>query len=129
MTQLGLGLVVSSKRPLIDIVGDYGKTSGFFNIFEQLTLKPFNTEEAEEFIRAKALQAGFSDQEQALILKYSQKDEQQWPPLRLQLTGKLLMEDKILAFSEGSQYYRPEDPNYWKEFEERLEEKYRGTVY
>lgn len=128
MTQAGLGLVVSSKRPLIDIVGDYGKTSGFFNVFEQIALKPFSAEEAEEFIRAKALQAGFTDQIRARILKYGQKGEQQWPPLRLQLTGKLLMEDKILALSEGSQYYRPEDPNYWREFEERLEEKYRGVV-
>src|SRR6266536_778613 len=39
MTQVGLGLVVVSKRPLIDIVGDYGKTSGFFSVYCELRFR------------------------------------------------------------------------------------------
>ncbi len=128
MTQVGLGLVVASKRPLIAIVGDYGKTSGFFNIFEQLTLKPFNLKEAEAFAQDKSIQSGFTEQERAYLLKYGQKDGQQWPPIRLQLVGKMLLEDKNLAAEGSLDDYRPDDPKYWREFEERLEEKYRGVV-
>jgi len=57
-----------------------------------------------------------------------QSDEQLWPPLRLQLVGKLLLEDKFLAAEEGPHYYRPKDPAYWQEFEERLSEKYRVVM-
>ena len=128
MTQVGLGLVIVSKRPLIDIVGDYGKTSGFFNIFEQLTLKPFTLKEAEDFARDKSTQAGFTEQERAYLLKYGQKDGQQWPPIRLQLVGKMMLEDKNLVVEGSSDDYRPDDPKYWQEFEERLEEKYRGVI-
>lgn len=128
LTQAGLVLVISSKSPLIDIVGDYGKTSGFFNVFEQLTLEPFDVEEAEEFTTAKSAQAGFTEQERAYLMKYGQIGEQQWFPLRLQLVGKMLLEDKILFAREGSHYYRPDDTNYWQKFEKRLEEKYRGVV-
>lgn len=128
MTQLGLGLVVASRSPLIDIVGDNGKTSGFFNVFEQLTLEPFSLFEAQTFVQAKSILAGFTDQEREYLLKYGQIDEDQWPPIRLQLVGKMLLEDKTLAQKEGSHYYRPNDPSYWQKFEQRLEEKYRGVV-
>jgi hypothetical protein len=128
IAQMGLGLVIASKNPLIDIVGDYGKTSGFFNVFEQHVLKPFNLEEAEKFAQAKSIQAGFTDQERIYLLRYGQNDEQLWPPLRLQLVGKMLLEDKNLAVTEGSHYYRPNDLNYWRDFERRLEEKYQGVV-
>jgi len=128
MTQIGLGLVVASRSPLIDIVGDIGKTSGFFNVFEQLTLEPFNIEEAQAFVQAKGVQAGFSDQERDCLLKYGQVENDQWPPIRLQLVGNMLLEDKTLARKEGSHYYRPDDPGYWQKFEQRLEEKYRGVV-
>jgi transcriptional regulator with XRE-family HTH domain len=126
IAQIGLVLVAASKRPLIDIVGEYGNTSGFFNIFEQLTLEPFSAEEAEAFIKAKGTLAGFTDQEQDALLKYGQKDEGQWPPVRLQLVGTLLWEEKTLA--EGPHRYRPDDPGYWQGFEQRLEDKYRGVV-
>jgi len=128
IAQLGLVLVIASKNPLIDIVGDNGRTSGFFNVFEQLTLRPFNLDEAEKFANAKSIRAGFSDQERTFLLEYGRKESQQWPPLRLQLVGKMLLEDKNLAFTEGSHYYRPNDPDYWNEFESRLEEKYQGVV-
>lgn len=125
----GLGMVIASKNPLIDVVGDYGKTSGFFNIFEQLTLEPFTAEEAEEFIQAKSAQAGFTAQEQKWLLKYGQATEGEWPPIRLQLVGKMLLDDIILSGKEGRHHYRPDDPNYWQRFEHRLEEKYRGVVH
>jgi len=72
MTQAGLVLVVASKRPLIDFVGKDGETSGFFNVFEQLTLKPFNIEVAREFAQVKGVQAGFTEQEHEILLKYGQ---------------------------------------------------------
>lgn len=126
MTQTGLVLVIGCKRPLIDIVGNDGHTSGFFNVFEQLTLKPFSQVEAEEFTKAKAPQAGFDDQERIYLLKYGreygQKGEEQWPPMRLQLVGKMLLYDKVYHF------YHPDDPSYWKKFEEELIEKYQGVV-
>jgi serine/threonine protein kinase len=128
MTQIGLSLVVASRSPLIDIVGDNGETSGFFNVFEQLTLEPFSLEEARAFVRAKAVQAEFNDQEQDLLLRHGQVGKDQWPPIRLQLVGKMLLEDKTLARKEGLHYYRPNDLSYWQKFEQRLEEKYRGVV-
>src|SRR5207302_1291998 len=54
----GLVLVIASKDPLIELVGERCKTSGFFNIFHQLTLKPFDKEEAEEYVQAKSKEAG-----------------------------------------------------------------------
>ncbi len=128
ITQVGLGLVVASKRPLIDVVGDDGKTSGFFNIFEQLTLKPFNLKEAEAFARDKSIQGRLTEQERAYLLKYGQKDGQQWPPICLQLAGKMLLEDKSLAAEGDIDDYHPDDPKYWEAFEERFEEKYRGVI-
>ncbi len=128
---LELCLVVASKTPLIDIVGDIGKTSGFFNIFEQLTLKPFNTKEADEFINAKGKQAGFGDQERDYLRangrEYGLKGPQ-WPPLRLQIAGVMLERDKKLAAAGHPGHYRPADVDYWEDFKVRLEEKYRGMV-
>ncbi len=128
LTQYGLVLVVTSKRPLVDIIGDYGKTSGFFNIFEQIKLKPFTREEAEAFVEAKGSQAKFTEQEKAYVLKYGQDQDKSWPPLRLQLVGKSLLEDKILALEEDKNFYRPADPKYWQDFEGLLNEKYRGVI-
>jgi hypothetical protein len=128
IAQSGLALIVTSRSPLIDIVSDNVKTSPLFNIFEQITLQPFNINEAEAFAQAKGVQSGFNDQECSLLLKYGQQGDNQWPPARLQLVGKTLLEDKILALKESSNYYRPDDTNYWQEFEARLEETYRGIA-
>jgi serine/threonine protein kinase len=129
MTQNGLCLIVASKSPLIDFVGDIGKTSGFFNVFEQIRLKQFTIKDAERFAQYKANQAGFTDQERKHLLQYGQQNGEYWP-LRLQLVGKMLIEDKTLATLEQDQdYYRPDDPMYWQEFEHRLEETYRGAVH
>ena len=128
MTQLGLVLVVASKKPLFDIVGENGNTSGFFNVFEQLTLTPFTAEEAGAFVQAKCIQAGFNDDERDRLLQYGQVGEQLWLPVRLQLVGKMLLEERRLAERESTDHYRPIDPHYWQKFEQRLEEKYRGVV-
>jgi hypothetical protein len=136
IAQEGLCLIIVSRQPLIDTIaamlGEQSKTSPFFNIFEQLTLKPFNQFEAEEFVNAKSQQAAFTDAEREKLLKYGQvhaKGQQaQWPPLRLQLVGKMLLEDKNLAASGNPHFYRPGEQEYWREFEQRLEETYRGVV-
>jgi Bacterial TniB protein len=127
LTQTGLCLVVVSKNPLIDIVGENGITSGFFNVFEQLMLKPFSLEEAQEFIKTKGRQSGFTEQEKARVLQYGQEAEKYYP-LLLQLAGKLLLEDKQHTMQGNGGYYHPEDSNYWQDFEERLKEKYRGVI-
>src|SRR5207247_7760650 len=128
MTQNGLCLVVASKIPLIDFIGDYGKTSGFFNVFEQLKVRPFNIKEAERFVQSKGIQAGLTEQERKHLLQYGQQGGEYWP-IRLQLVGKMLLEDKILAAREQDQdYYHPDNPLYWQEFEHRLEETYGGVM-
>jgi transcriptional regulator with XRE-family HTH domain len=128
LAQGGLSLVVASKRPLIDIVGHCGDESGFFNIFEQITVKPFSNEEAETFVMAKTACAHFTDRERAMLLKYGQLGDGEWPPTRLQLVAKMLFEDKILKGKEDLQCGRPDDIDYWQCFEQRLEEKYRGVI-
>jgi hypothetical protein len=128
LAQTGLSLVVASKSPLIDIVGNNGKTSGFFNVFEQLIMKPFSFKEAESFVRLKGMQAGLTEEERNRLLQLGQQGSEYWP-LRLQLIGKMLLEDKIIAVRENdSDYFRPNDPIYWQEFQGRLEETYRGVV-
>lgn len=131
----GLGLVTASRQPLMEavtsILGEQGKTSPFFNIFEQITLKPFTQLDAEEFAQAKSTQAGFTDDERIALLKYGKEGQnrrQEWPPLRLQLAGKMLLEDKHLAVTENPHFYRPTEQSYWQEFEQRLLEIYRGVT-
>jgi hypothetical protein len=126
----GLALVIGSKTSLIDLVSEHYKTSPFFNIFDQLSLKPFEKAEAEEFAQKKSAQAGWNDEERTALLTYGQerKNQQRWLPLRLQLVGQMLLEDKHLAATGTPDYYRPGDAAYWSEFERRLEERYRGVV-
>ena len=130
LAQNGLVLVISSKSPLIGLVSEHCKTSPFFNIFRQIALKPFDKTDAEDFAHKKSAQAGWNDEEQAALLKYGRlkSHQQQWPPLRLQLVGQMLQEDKSLAETETPDYYRPSDATYWHKFEQRLEEEYRGVI-
>jgi len=128
MTQMGLCLIVASKIPLIDFISDYGKTSGFFYVFEQLKIRPFSIKEAERFVQSKGIQVGLTEHERKRLLQYGQQAGEYWP-IRLQLVGKMLLEDKILAAREQDpDYYRPEDPGYWQEFERRLAETYGGVM-
>jgi AAA domain len=128
IAQTGLTLVTASKNSLPDIVGKPGETSGFFNIFQQLTLAPFTYDETWTFAEKKGLQAGFTKQEQDVLLKYGKIDEQAWSPARLQLVGKILQNDIYLAKTEGTHYYRPNDESYWEYFEKRLDDGY-GTIF
>ncbi|HLZ61102.1 MAG TPA: ATP-binding protein [Ktedonosporobacter sp.] len=134
IAQAGLVFVIASKVPLIDavtsIVGAPERVnSPFFNIFEQVTLKPFNKIEAEKFVREKSAQVAFTEVEQAFLLRYGRTDDtrEEWPPVRLQLVGSMLLEDKGLE-AEESGHYSPNDPDYWLAFERQLEEKYHGVV-
>jgi len=134
MTNIGLCMVIASRQPLVNViaqkVGKSGETSPFFNVFEQITLKPFIRREAEAFAQAKSKQAGFTAQEYASLLKFWQEEEgkEQWPPLRLQLVGQMIEEDKILSEREPLYPYLLSDLNYWQEFQVRLEEKYQGVI-
>jgi transcriptional regulator with XRE-family HTH domain len=118
----GLVLISVSRQPLSVVVGKDVETSGFFNIFEQLTLEPFNEEEAAVFIREKSRQANFTQQESQCLWKYGEESEQEWPALRLQLVGKMLVEER-------NQRKNDDDRKYWQRFEQRLEEIYREVVY
>ena len=121
MTQkYDLVLVVVSRNPLSQVIGKDGATSGFFNIFETSMLEPFGVQEAREFISAKGQQANFGRLEYACMWKYGEIREQKWPPLRLQLVGKLLL-------AERGQLR--DAPLYWQQFEQQLEDEYRGVVY
>ena len=127
IAQAGLVVVVASRHSVDEVIGDCGGTSPFFNIFAQIDLKPFNLKEAREFADNKSAQARFTDQERACLLKYGEMPEQQWSPLRLQLVGEMLLEDKVAAL-EDPDSYRPAEQGYWKAFEERLEDAWRRFI-
>ena len=121
MTQkFDLVLIAISRSSLSTIVGKDVETSGFFNIFEPLTLEPFDFSEASVFIQVKGMQASFTEIEYQCIWKYGEESVQEWPPLRLQLVGKMLLADR----GQSTQ-----DPLYWQRFEQRLEDVYRGVVF
>lgn len=117
-----LVLITASKEPLIKIVDKEVETSGFFNVFEVVTVKLFNLEEAKTFIETKSTQAGLTKQECEYLWTYGQAEDQQWSPLRLQLVGKMLLEKR------GRSSNHPSDPHYRQQFEQQLEEKYRGIL-
>jgi hypothetical protein len=121
MTQkFDLVLVAISRSPLSAIVGKDVETSGFFNIFEPLALEPFDLQEASEFIQVKGQLASFTEIEYQYMWRYGEESEQEWPPLRLQLVGKMLLADRGQSV---------QDPLSWQKFEQRLEDVYRGVVY
>ena len=128
IAQAGLVLVTASKRPLIKLVTREISTSPFFNIFDQRTLKPFSSADAQKFVMEKGIQARFSAEEQAYLLRFGQEISQQWPPLLLQLAGKILLEDKNRVTFDSSASYNLQDQDYQNDFERRLEERYRGVV-
>lgn len=129
ITQVGLGLVVSTRKPLIEMVDASLQTSPFFNVCQQVILKPFERRDAESFTQSKSDQSGFTSQERDYMLQLAREKEQDaWFPLRLQLVGMTLQEDKVLAMQEHPDFYRPHDPAYWQEFEARIDEIYRAVV-
>jgi transcriptional regulator with XRE-family HTH domain len=117
-----LVLVIASKDPLHLTVSKNAQGSPFFNIFEQLLLKPFPYTDAEQFIQEKSKAAGFTPQERDYLWKYGRASENEnaWLPLRLQLAGQILSEDMDQA---------RRDPNYKQSFEEQFKMKYEAVMY
>jgi len=128
ITEVGLGLVVLSKEPLIDLVSESTRTSPFFNVFLQLNLSPFERADAEQFVQEKGAQAQFTEQERAYLLAYGQSEKEQFPPLRLQLVGEMLLNEKRAVDSASQHHYRPLDPEFWQALKERLDAAYSGMV-
>ena len=134
LTNYGLCLVIASRRPLINIIaqnlGNAGKTSPFFNVFEQITLQPFIRKEAEAFAQDKCKQAGFTDQEYSYLMKFGQEQEgqEQWFPLRLQMAGGMMEYDKYYSRTEPLYPFIPDESGYWQAFAERLEATYHGVM-
>jgi transcriptional regulator with XRE-family HTH domain len=122
LAQAGLCLVTTSKRRLVDIVTEATQASSLINVFDQITLRPFNEREAMDFVKKKGDQAGFTEQERQCLLRYGVLEEHSWLPLRLQLVGQMLLEDK------RAEDYQPEDAYYWQNFTLRFEERYRGVL-
>ena len=74
-------------------------------------IRSFSVKEAERFVHSKGVQAGLTEQERSYLLQYGQHGGKYWP-IRLQLVGKMLLEDKLLAVQEQDpDYYQPEDPH------------------
>jgi transcriptional regulator with XRE-family HTH domain len=116
-----LVLIIASKSPLRQVVDKRAQGSPFFNIFEQISLKPFTYSDTEQFIFEKGNLAKFQPEERDYLWKYGRvsENEQAWWPLRLQLTGKILVEDLDQA---------RKDPNYQHIFEERFNTIYQAVM-
>jgi hypothetical protein len=128
VTHSGLVLVIASLRPLREMARSQVNTSPFFNIFTQLTLRPFSEKVAESFVRTKGAVAGFSDIEIIELLKcaleFSSVGEQLTVyPSCLQLACNMLLVDKRLEASNELGDYLPTAPNYWPQFKQRLQER------
>jgi transcriptional regulator with XRE-family HTH domain len=116
-------LIIITRKPLFDTFSDFNAwqdelTSPFSNIFEPLTLRPFNHKEATQFIEKKGKAAGLGQGEQRYFWEYGKVGEQRWSPVLLQSIGKILMED--------SSHYSIKDPAYHVYFEQHLREIQRG---
>jgi hypothetical protein len=116
-----LVLVIASQDPLRKIVGRVGHESGFFNIFSQITVKPFRLSEAESFVQTKGDQAQFTDLERDYLLKFGGKGRWIWCkywPIRLELAGGTIWSDRAL----GPGHYFPKEKAYWNNLKKRLAE-------
>jgi transcriptional regulator with XRE-family HTH domain len=117
-----LALIIASKKPLRQIVDKRSQGSPFFNIFEQVTLKPFTYSDTNQFIFEKGNIARFQPDERQLLWTYGRMDEneQAWWPIRLQLAGKILVED-LSSLGRGAKNYR-------QSFEERFNAIYQAVM-
>jgi transcriptional regulator with XRE-family HTH domain len=116
-----LVLIIASKSSLRQVADKRAQGSPFFNIFEQVTLKPFTYSDTEQFIFEKGNVARFQPNERQYLWTYGRmsENEQAWWPIRLQLAGKILVEDLDQA---------RKDPNYRKIFEERFNTIYQAVM-
>jgi transcriptional regulator with XRE-family HTH domain len=122
LTQLMM-LIVITRRSLFDTFSDLNPlqddlTSPFSNIFDPLTLRPFNQKETTLFIEKKSKAARLGPAEQRYFWEYGKAKEQGWSPVLLQSIGKVLMED--------SAHYNTKDPAYQMYFEQHFREIQRG---
>jgi hypothetical protein len=122
IAQDGLVLIVASKRPPVDVVSNNTRSSPFFNILHQISLEPFTKREAQRFLKLKANQAAFTEQEQQYLLEYAEENAH-WHPLRLQIAIELLADDK-----NDPDSYHPDEWNYRNEFKTRLEQQFTAVV-
>jgi AAA domain len=128
----GLVLITASRQPLHEIIEQMtGQSSPLFNIMPRLPLKPFTEPEARAFIDEQGQQAGFDQLERVFFLEcaaiHAPDGTAGWPPLRLQLVGKMLYEDKFMALAEH-RVYLVSDTTYQADFKQRLHEQYRAMV-
>ncbi len=120
-----LCIITASRRPLFSIIKDkLGKTSPFFNIFEQIQLGLFGYEEAEKFATEKGPQAGFDCPEQQYLLQYAEEggNQQRWYPIKLQLVGEMIEEDRYYH------QYQPDNAEYWQRFRATMNERLSGLM-
>lgn len=128
----GLVLITASRQPLHEVIEQMtGQTSPLFNIMPRLPLKPFTEPEARAFIVGTGQRAGFDQEEQAFFLEcatiHTPDCTKGWPPLRLQLVGKMLCDDKRMELAER-RMYNVSDVAYQAGFKQRLYEQYRAMV-
>lgn len=128
----GLVLITASKQPLHEVIEQMtGQTSPLFNIMPRLPLKPFTELEARTFIDEKGQQAGFDQEERAFFLECAAISTLEgimgWPPLRLQLVGKMLHDEKRAAIAE-QRVYAVSNTTYQVDFKQRLHEQYKAMV-
>lgn len=126
-----LVLVTASRRPLKELIGDLtGQTSPLYNIMQHIWLHPFTEQEARGFVEEKSNIAGFTKRETDFFFDqsalYNTNAEPHWPPLRLQLVGQMLLEDK--QDTEGRLDDQLDDFDYRSDFEQRLNERYGAVV-
>lgn len=128
----GLVLIAASRQSLHEVIENIiGESSPLFNIMPQLVLKPFTEQTAKTFVKEKSLQASFNEDEQGFFLDcaaiHQPDGAKQWPPMRLQLVGQLLLDDKRIAL-DNRRAYNVQDALYQSDFRKRLEERYRAVV-
>jgi len=128
----GLILVTASRRPLKELIENLtGETSPLFNTVQQISLHPFDEQEARAFVEAKSTQVGFHEEEQEYFLRwgtlYTTHGDPYWPPLRLQLVGQVLLDEKLLP--AGQQAASQADKIRARlELKARLDETYHSVV-
>ena len=128
----GLVLIIASRQPLHEVIKHMiGETSPLFGIMPQLTLKPFIESEAQTFVQEKSQQASFNVQEQSFFLNcaaiHQTDGMKQWPPLRLQMVGQMLLDDKRM-FADGRRGYNVKNPLYRTDFIRRLDDQYQAET-
>lgn len=126
----GLVLIIASRYPLHAVIEQrMGASSPLFNIMQELDLSSFNEAEAKEFIDKKGQQSGLSVDEKLFFLDCASirraKGKKDWPPLRLQLAGCLLLKDK---YEPAQSSYDLNDLAYRKTFKKRLDKQYWAMV-